>query len=162
MSESSRNLQAEPAGSAPNHFIAGQACCPLTSGIVGKPRRSARPSPEEVHKGSPWTANRRANTPPAGQILRKSEAFPQRICSSCVRADPEPCRQQESPADGGAQRRLATECGSNPLHSPRSGESQFTGVTLATRPPWRWICCWASSILSNVTKRTVLLRLCRR
>ena len=39
---------------------------------------------------------------------------------------------------------------------------QFTGVTLATRPPWRWICCWASSILSKVTKRTVLLRLCRR
>jgi len=39
---------------------------------------------------------------------------------------------------------------------------QFTGVTLATRPPWRWICCWVSSIRSNVTKRTVLLRLCRR
>jgi hypothetical protein len=40
--------------------------------------------------------------------------------------------------------------------------SQFTGVTLATRPPWRWIICWVSSSLSKVTKRTVLLRLCRR
>lgn len=44
----------------------------------------------------------------------------------------------------------------------RSVRGQLTGVTLATRPPWRWIICWVSSILSKVTKRTVLLRLCRR
>ncbi len=44
----------------------------------------------------------------------------------------------------------------------RGSRVQFTGVTLATRPPWRWIICWASSILSKVTNRTVLLRLCRR
>lgn len=39
---------------------------------------------------------------------------------------------------------------------------QFTGVTLATRPPWRWIICWASSNLLNGTNRTALARLCRR
>ena len=49
----------------------------------------------------------------------------------------------------------------SPVKRPWAG-AQFTGVTLATRPPWRWICCWVSSIRSNVTKRTVLLRLCRR
>jgi len=42
------------------------------------------------------------------------------------------------------------------------GRPQFTGETLTTRPPWRWMLCWVSSILSKVTKRTVLARLCRR
>lgn len=40
--------------------------------------------------------------------------------------------------------------------------AQLTGLTLATLPPCRWIICWVSSILSKVTKRTVLARLCRR
>ena len=47
----------------------------------------------------------------------------------------------------------------NPLFAENP---QFTGVTLATRPPWRWIICWVSSILSKVTNRTVLARLWRR
>lgn len=45
---------------------------------------------------------------------------------------------------------------------PKSVPDQFTGVTLATRPPWRWIACWASSSLLKGMKRTVLARLCRR
>ena len=44
----------------------------------------------------------------------------------------------------------------------RRARVQFTGVTLTTRPPWRWIACWVSSILLKGTNRTVLLRLCRR
>jgi ribosomal protein L32E len=52
---------------------------PLTSGIVGKMRRQASTTPREVHKGSPRPTDLRGRRIPSPQMLRDSEAFPQRF-----------------------------------------------------------------------------------